>query len=184
MGRAIDFHAYRLVLRPWLWLLSHRTDCFIFHDKSVTTIIAEVFARHGQLAVFEDRTSGAWTPIEYCVQYRESDMGFVCRLMEEYGISYFFAHEDGSHKLVMVDNVMQFDEAPGGSRPYLPLAGQDRRTQECIHHFIPERRFTSGKATLRDYNFKTPSAKMEADESGTGAYEHADKELLRLSGPL
>jgi type VI secretion system secreted protein VgrG len=182
LGVRDHFHAYRLVLRPWLWLLSHRTDCFIFHNKSVTTIIAEVFARHGQLAVFEDRTSGAFSPIEYCVQYRESDMGFVCRLMEEYGISHFYVHEDGSHKLVMVDNVLQFDEAPGGSRPYLPLAGQDRRTRECLHHFIPERRFTSGKATFRDYNFKTPSANMEADQSGSGSYEHGDKERYDYPG--
>jgi type VI secretion system secreted protein VgrG len=182
LGARGDFHAYRLVLRPWLWLLSHRTDCFIFHDKTVTSIIAEVFARHGQLAVFEDRTGGAWTPIEYCVQYRESDMAFVCRLMEEYGISHFFAHEDGSHRLVMVDNVIQFDAAPGGSRPYLPLAGQDRRTRECIHHFIPERRFTSGKATFRDYNFKTPSANMEADQSGSASYEHGDKERYDYPG--
>ena len=47
LGVRDHFHAYRLVLRPWLWLLSHRTDCFIFHNKSVTAIIAEVYARHG-----------------------------------------------------------------------------------------------------------------------------------------
>ena len=29
-------------------------------------------------------------PRDYCVQYRETDFNFVSRLMEEYGIFYFF----------------------------------------------------------------------------------------------
>lgn len=182
LGVRDHFHCYRLVLRPWLWVLSHRTDCFIFHEKTVPQIIAEVFARHGALADFEDRTSASYPPLEYCVQYRESDMSFVTRLMEEYGISYFFTHEEGAHRLVMTDGNAQFDAVPRGSRPYLPLAGQDRRTEECLHHFIPERRFASGKATFRDYNFKSPSAQMEAEQAGTGAYEHADKELYDYPG--
>ena len=182
LGVRDHFHCYRLVLRPWFWLLSHRTDCFIFHDKTVPEIISDVFGRHGALADFEDRTSGPFETIEYCVQYRESDMAFVCRLMEEYGISWFFTHQDGAHKLVMVDNNSQLDPAPGGSRPYLPLAGQDRRTEQCIHHFIPERRFTSGEVTFRDYNFKKPSAKMEAEQGGTASYDHSDKELYDYPG--
>ncbi|MGL4812307.1 MAG: type VI secretion system Vgr family protein, partial [Beijerinckiaceae bacterium] len=182
LGVRDHFHAYRLVLRPWLWVLSHRTDNFIFHDKPVTDIIAAVFARHGALAEFEDRTSGPFEPIEYCVQYRESDMAFVCRLMEEFGISYFFAHTDGSHTLVMVDSNTQFDGVEGGSRPYLPLAGQDRRVEECLHHLIPERRFASGKATWKDYNFKTPQAQMQAEKEGAASYEQAGKELYDWPG--
>jgi len=182
LGVRDHFHCYRLVLRPWLWLLSHRADCFIYHDKTVTDIIADVFGRHGALADFDDRSAGPFEKIEYCVQYRETDMAFACRLMEENGISYYFTHADGAHKLVMFDNTSQCDASPGGSRPYLPLAGQDRRASECIHHFIPERRFTSGKVTVRDYNFKNPGAKMQADQQGTAAYEHADKEIYDYPG--
>ncbi len=50
--------------------------------------MSDVFGRHGALADFEDRTTNSYDPIEYCVQYRESDMAFVSRLMEEFGISW------------------------------------------------------------------------------------------------
>ncbi|MCX7902524.1 MAG: type VI secretion system tip protein VgrG, partial [Burkholderiaceae bacterium] len=182
LGVRDHFHAYRLVLRPWLWVLSQRTDSYIFHDMSVTDIIADVFSDHGALADFDDRTGGPYEPIEYCVQYRESDMAFVCRLMEEFGISYSFVHSDGAHKLVMSDANTQFDTAEGGSRRYIALSGQDRRVEECIHSLVPGRRFTSGKATWKDYNFKKPTAGMLAEKEGTASYEHAGKELYDYPG--
>ncbi|MCU0830374.1 MAG: type VI secretion system tip protein VgrG [Rhizobiaceae bacterium] len=182
IGVRDHFHAYRLILRPWLWVLSQQTDCFIFHNKKAPAIIAEVFGRHGALADFEDRTSGSYPVMEYCVQYRESDMAFVCRLMEEHGINFHFAHSDGAHRLVMTDASAQHDAVPGGSRRYIPLAGEDRRTNECFHLMVPERRFVSGKTAWRDYNFKTPSAKMQAEQAGASAYANGDKELYDFPG--
>ena len=46
---------------------------------------------------------GTFEPRDYCVQYRETDFDFACRLMEEEGIFYFFKHADGSHKMVVAD---------------------------------------------------------------------------------
>ncbi len=181
LGMRDHFYAYRLVLRPWFWLLAHRSDCFIFHDSTVQDIVNAVFGRHG-FSDFEDRTGGSYPKLEYCVQYRESDMAFVARLLEEFGIGYFFEHKEGSHKLILVDDNSKFETAPGGSRPYRPLEGQDRRMEECFDRWIPERRFTSGRVTMRDYNFKTPNAQMQADYSGLGSYEHADQEVYDYPG--
>ena len=32
--------------------------------------------------------------LDYCVQYNETDFDFVHRLLEEFGIYYFFEHEE------------------------------------------------------------------------------------------
>ena len=120
-GREKGTHRYRLVLRPWLWLLSFRRNSFIHHEKTVPEIIEKVFGDHG-FAVFSNNLSRGYPTLEYCVQYRESDMDFVCRLMEEYGISYYFKHSDGEHKLIMTDEMSTFEAIPGGSRWYLPTA--------------------------------------------------------------
>lgn len=174
--------AYRLVLRPWLWLMSQTSDNFIFHKKKVVDIIKEVFNRHSY-ASFDDLTDESNYPeIEYCVQYRETDMAFVCRLMERFGISYYFAHADGEHKLVLFDSNDRLPAAPGGSRRYIPLTGQDRRPEEVITHWIPERRFTSGRTVLRDFNFKKPKAKMESEHSANASYENAGQELYDYPG--
>ena len=42
-----NYYAYRLVLRPWFWLLGHRADCRIFLDKKVKEIIQDVFTKAG-----------------------------------------------------------------------------------------------------------------------------------------
>src|SRR5215471_10572694 len=103
IGWRDEYCRYRIVLRPWLWLLGHKADCRIFLDKTVKDIIQEVFSKAG-FSDFEFRTSGSYDKIEYCVQYRESDLAFVCRLMEHYGIYYFFEPSDGKHTLVMADS--------------------------------------------------------------------------------
>ena len=95
---------YRLILRPWLWLLSKRSNCLIFREKTAPQIIKAIFDAHGGLANFKDSCSKTYPTLEYCAQYRESDMDFVCRLMEQHGISYHFRHEKGAHKLVMGDD--------------------------------------------------------------------------------
>ena len=38
------------------------------------------------------------------MQYRETDLNFVQRLLEEEGIYYFFRHEDDKHTMVMADS--------------------------------------------------------------------------------
>ena len=102
-GKTNALTSYSVVLRPWLWLLSRRTDCKIFNEKTVVDIIEEVLG-NAPFAKFENRLSASYQPIEYCVQYRESDFAFVSRLMEEYGIYYFFDHQDSGHTLVLCDS--------------------------------------------------------------------------------
>ena len=110
------------MLRPWLWLLSHRRNSFIHHEKTAPEIIEKVFGDHG-FAVFTNNLSRDYPTLEYCVQYRESDMDFVCRLMEEYGISYYFKHSDGEHKLVMTDEMSTFETIPAATAGiFRPLA--------------------------------------------------------------
>src|SRR5207247_2844631 len=103
VGKIEDFYHYKLVLRPWFWLLGHRADCRIFLDKDVKDIIKEVFTKAG-FNDFVFRTNGDYEKIPYCVQYRETDLAFVSRLMEQYGIYYFFEHSDGKHLMALADS--------------------------------------------------------------------------------
>src|SRR6185369_17320022 len=47
IGVRNDYFHYRMVLRPWFWLLSHKADCRIFLDKKAPEIIKEVFQDAG-----------------------------------------------------------------------------------------------------------------------------------------
>lgn len=174
-------HAYQLVLRSWFWLLSHRTNCLIFHEKTVPDIIREVFDKHSY-ADYRPNLSRGYPTLEYCVQYRESDMNFVCRLMEEYGISYYFHHSDGAHKLVLTDEMSTFEPIVGGSRKFMPRPGQHRETEENFHSWMPERRFTSGKVKLDDYDFKKPDTDLVVNEEISPPFDPGTLELFDYPG--
>lgn len=122
-GRAEDLSTYEAEIVPWLWFLSLSSDCRIFQEKNVLDIIAAVFGDYGN-ADFEVRCSESYKPREYCVQYRETDLEFISRLMEEEGIFYFFEHSGSAHTLVLADDPSaisacaqdraRFSSTPGG----------------------------------------------------------------------
>src|SRR4051794_40603233 len=61
-------------------------------------IIKRVIAAHG--GEVRDHLTGRYLERGYCVQYHESDLNFVCRLLEE-GAFFFFEHARRQHVLVL-----------------------------------------------------------------------------------
>lgn len=172
LGREDDLHVYRFTLRPWLWLLSQRADCRIFKNKTALDIIKEIFGKEGS-ASFEDRTSESLQPIDYCVQYRETDLEFVLRLMEQYGIYYYFRHSEGDHKLVLCDSRSAHDPVQAsaepsfrggdGSYPFVRAGSRmPRSAVEHLTHWSTLRRLRTGKFELRDYDFQQSEADLTA----------------------
>jgi type VI secretion system secreted protein VgrG len=170
---------YGLVLRPWLWLLSKSR---IFHEKTPPQIIAEIFGKHGGLARYEQLLSREYPALEYAVQYRESDMDFVRRLMENHGISFHFRHGEGQHSLVMGDGARAYKPIPGERRPFIALEKYHQRETEHLFRWAPERKFTSGRFTLKDYDFERPTADMLAEKSGDSRYAHGKFEVFDYPG--
>ncbi len=156
------FTSYSAEMVPWLWFLTRNADCRIFQNKSIPDIITEVFNDLG----FNDYTNslqGSYDPREYCVQYRESDFNFVSRLMEEYGIFYFFKHEQGKHTLVLADASTAHSPCPGQSSVrYITVSGGPQ--EDVITEWQIEQELRTGKYSLEDYNFQTPSTNLMVNE--------------------
>ena len=180
LGMKNNYYSYRLVLRPWLWLLSKTTDCRIWLDKEAPDIIKEVFQDRGFTDFELKLRAGSYPKLEYCVQYRETDLNFVSRLMEQHGIYYFFKHSGGKHMLVLADSKSSHSPVPGlATIPFIPLAGDDRRVEEHIYDLVSARSFRTGKVEFNDYYYITPNAQMLADANASEAYtlskmEHYD----------
>src|SRR6185369_11284727 len=115
--------------------------------------------------------------------YRETDMNFVCRLMEQHGISYFFKHEGGKHTLVLADSKSSHSPIKGlATIPYIPLTGADRRGEQHIYEWVSERRFRTGKVELNDYNYQKPNAQMISDAKGNEHYSRSEMEFYDYPG--
>ncbi len=177
IGWRDEFCRYRAVLRPWLWLLGHKADCRIFLDKTVKDIIQEVFSKAG-FTDFEFRTTGSYDKIEYCVQYRESDLAFVSRLMEHFGIYYFFEPSDGKHTLVMADSRSSHKPVPDLPKVAINLAaGSYQDVEQTLSDWVSQRRFRTGKVHFNDYDYLQPKKDLKAPKEASEKYTHAKLEV-------
>lgn len=181
-GRNYDLRSYRLVLRPWLWLLTRTTNCRIFANKNVPDIVRAVFQDKG-FDQFEMRLSGSYPVLEYCVQYRESDFAFVSRLMEEYGIYYYFDHDESGHKLIMADSSSAHQPKLAGAKLALAFGDLDfTHREDLLSSWTDERKHRSGKVMLNDYNYEKPAADLKADRNSDAKYQHGKLELYDYPG--
>ncbi|MCE7028378.1 type VI secretion system Vgr family protein [Jiella avicenniae] len=182
LGAEEGAYRYRLTLRPWFELLGHRVDRLIFHEMTAPDIVSKVFSAHGGLARFEKRLTRSYPTLEYTVQFEESDLAFCRRLMEAHGIAYYFKHGRGDHTLVMADGISGYDPVPGAIRNYYPLDRQYRRPEEHLSRIVAGRRFTHGRTTLNDYDFKKPGADLKSERRGDTDFSHGDLEIYRFPG--
>jgi type VI secretion system secreted protein VgrG len=182
-GGADDvFKSYRAEIVPTFALLRHRVDVRIFQRKSVTDIIEQVFKDAG-LADYQLQTNATYAPLDYCVQYNESDFVFVSRLMEEHGIFYFFQHEKTKHTLVLADQSSAHKPCPGQTEARYQRTTGGALADDVVNAWETRREFRSGKVTLTDYNFETPSSSLLVNDPTTVRIADNDKyELYAYPG--
>jgi len=174
---------YRVEIRPWLWLFTHVMDCRIFQNKSAFDIITKIF-RDAGFSDFEDKrqNSAGSTELEYCVQYRETTFDFVTRLMEEFGIYYFFKHEESKHTLVFADDP-NAHETLSDKVPYQFDQTGVHTVKDHIWEWASEHDLRSGKYTVQDYNFTTPSVDLTSRTVNSATHKYGDYEVYEYPGP-
>lgn len=146
---------YTATVVPWLWFLTRTADCRIFQEKTTPEIIEQIFLDLGFTDFEISSLTAQYTPREYCVQYRETDLDFVSRLMEEEGIFYFFRHENGKHTLVLADSTAAYYDL-AEKADFLTIHEEEAK-RVWWRHF---QEFRPGRWAQTDYNFKTPGADL------------------------
>jgi len=155
---------YRLVLMPSLYRLDHGSDCRIFQQKSVPDIVKEIFFEHNIENVVWNIFSRHLTR-EYCVQYRESHLAFVERILAEEGIFYYFEHDkQGLLKLILSDQPIVLQECPGlVELEYNAMASGVVKGVYCSSLSYREK-LRSTTVVQRDYTFKKPDYNQQHKE--------------------
>jgi type VI secretion system secreted protein VgrG len=191
---------YRLTMRPWLWLLALRRDSRVFQDLCAQQIIERVFAGFAQ-AEFVFQLAAPLRPRSLCMQYHESDLDFVARLLAEEGLSYHFEQLSGEqaasatqagrarHRLVITDEQ--------AARPDLGevrfTSAHDTAWQagqhDAVTAFAATRRLATNAVTLGAWDYKQLSAHSASvstaldvgdvpwleHHDGAGAYRYPDE---------
>jgi type VI secretion system secreted protein VgrG len=161
-GSAPDATHYQMEVVPWLWFLTRIADCRIFQEKTIPEIIEAVFQSRG-FSDYRLSLMPNYEKREYCVQYRETDFNFVSRLMEQYGIFYYFEHQDGKHTMVLADSGSTHQPCPGQPTAHYVAGGAVKEVEDVIAGWQMEQELRTGKYTHTDYNFETPSTNLLSD---------------------
>jgi type VI secretion system secreted protein VgrG len=178
-------HRYRVRLAPPYSIARLQKKCSVFVDKTLRDIIEQTLTRSARgmaLSVSTDDRQEVSEPVEdfapfsstyafrcfdwsrlaaaearpYCVQYNESDVDFVTRLLEEEGIAYHFEHTKTECVLVLSDK----DIARRALQSDLVLtpdtAGRELRNMRLGGRTRPQ------KVALDDYDWRKPDLDLAA----------------------
>jgi type VI secretion system VgrG family protein len=100
---------YRLCLVPWTWAMGQGRHSRVFQERTVLEILQSViepYSAHAAWRVSDEVGDflAAVPARSYCVQYRESDLDFMQRLLAEEGLGWRIEEDEGApagHALVV-----------------------------------------------------------------------------------
>ena len=164
LGKAQGLTSYAAEVVPWIWFLTLTQDCRIFQNLSVMEIVDEIFGKYPDAKV-DKRLLNSYSPREFCVQYRESDLNFVSRLLEEEGVFYFFDHSDAGHTLVLADDNSFIDPCPVQAEAKMSMTTAGHSEEDVIVSLQRQHSAHTTKVTITDYNYLKPSLDLQSTAS-------------------
>lgn len=177
-GAGIRQSRYLATLVPTLQQLAYSRDARIFQKQKTEDVVKKVLK---DAKVPSDWVNmmlhGSYEPRDYCVQYQESDLDFVQRLLEEEGITYYFEHKKDKDVLCIGDGSHAFESLPQYAE--VQLRDTPHLYEEGLVALQAESALRPGAAVLRDYKFKQPALDMEAKAEGK---KYAEREMYYFPG--
>jgi type VI secretion system secreted protein VgrG len=179
IGDAGRTYQYSFVVVSPLSLLEGNHRCLIQQQVDVKDAVSAVLADAASMLKVDWRLTGSYPKRDYCVQYQETDLAFISRMLESEGIYYFFeAADDGELTLVLCDDSTVAKPIDGEStlhyREGLLVTDLDSILAVTDTHAV-----VSGKFTLRDFNFLKPPVDMTSTAQATA---HTDFEIYDYPG--
>lgn len=85
------FMRFRLRLRPWTHAMRDRRNCRVFQNMDVMDIVSAVFQDY-EHACYRFSVHRTLRKRSFAMQYRESDLAFISRMLADEGLNYHFEH--------------------------------------------------------------------------------------------
>ncbi|MCH2242544.1 MAG: type VI secretion system Vgr family protein, partial [Aquabacterium sp.] len=197
LGADGGYTRWRLRLEPWLAYAGHRSDAWVFQDKTVVEIVDEIlqdYAGAEPLAAhwrWDLADAAVYPRRSLTVQYHETDLAFLQRLLLEEGLFWWFEHEGhpgdatsptlGRHTLVIADH-------NGAIRP--AAQPQVRFTQagavlkeDALQQWSSRRALLTQSAQWSSWDYRTLDARPVAATAATGRGTVGDLALAATDVP-
>jgi type VI secretion system VgrG family protein len=170
-------YIYKAVIVPRLWMMSRSQQNQISQKKTIIEIIENELGEsdnkgnHPLVKLglqFDDYEISAnnrsYPSREYVVQYKETDLNFISRLMEHEGIYYFFEHDEVREKLIITDShsLLEKDDEEQYVA-YQPGEKINRYDSSVIYKLESEFQHVTSKILVKDYNYRTPHLDIQGE---------------------
>jgi type VI secretion system VgrG family protein len=188
------FHRYRLEVQPKAFLLDLTRRSRVYQQLSAVDIARKLLDEHklaAELAVDTATLKAQDQPVlAYTVQYEETDLAFLTRILAESGLWWTLIHQAESTGLVIGADPHGFADlqaggdkrlvnwAPSASAKALP----DGKRVEAVLQASPCRRMATGAVRVRRYDPGDPTAPQQAEALAEGMPEKAPSGETYLPG--
>jgi type VI secretion system secreted protein VgrG len=177
-----DYSTYSVVLVPHLWLLNLNTQSRVFQKMSVKDIVKKVLDEGNLADYYTFDLQGTYPEREYVVQYKETDYHFICRLLEEAGIWFFFKEfpilleeleSVGKESLVISDKPDSFVVIAGENEIcYRSPSGMFQHDssveKEYCNKLSVVKNVTTQNVLVKSYNYRTPEVSLTGQKKIEG----------------
>lgn len=161
---------YNITMVPALERLSLRRNSRIFQVRTVPEIISDIFIDAG-ITEFAFMLSKDYVKREYCIQYRETDLEFIQRILAEEGIFFFFEQATNDRVLFSDNSTLLTSFGDNTKFPYNAISGGSSPIPN-IHTFAVTKQIKPSSVTLKDYSFKNPNYSfLLAAQAGDANYQ-------------
>jgi type VI secretion system secreted protein VgrG len=160
---------YHVRIVPRLWLLGQRRNLRIFQHRSAPDIVKYILDEWGIEPAWELARS-AYPKLEYKVQYDESDLAFVCRILEGAGIAFVFGDDPDKGSTLAISDALHDREA----RPPIRYVDHPSRAPdvEFVTHVRLAHEVRPDAYTLRDHDFRNPAYPLVAPATTGGSTDN------------
>ncbi|GGB82485.1 hypothetical protein GCM10011352_05390 [Marinobacterium zhoushanense] len=159
------YSVFRLRIQPWFALLAFSRKYRVFQEQSTKDIVTSIFddlGFKGQYKV-DDMPS---TKRAYCLQFNETDLEFVSRLLAEEGVHYHFGVDDDSNTLILHDAAKPFSSVGKCS---LDDADSPTGSNEIVENWASRHAFHAATLELAGYDYS--QSKLVSSKSKSSKYK-------------
>ncbi|VAX01642.1 hypothetical protein MNBD_GAMMA22-2051 [hydrothermal vent metagenome] len=170
LRKLVDGYEHILILQSPISGLQHNSHNRVFLNKDIKMIVEEVLLGAGIAAAdIKFKTRKQYLQNEFIVQYHETDLAFLQRMIAFHGIYFRFVFEPLQTIITFYDNNEDLPQISGNSTlEYIPQSGTLRH-YETIYAMRQSSQLLTESSYLKDYNYRTPEAALESKQSNNTA---------------
>lgn len=160
-GKSNEYVFYKVTLVPALWRLGLNFQNSVFENYKLEDLIKHVLDKSS--IDYRMELKHSYPEMEYVAQFKETDLNFICRKMEHYGIYYYFDHSNDKDTLVITDNNNALPKLDKIDSIKYNINKDPFGETESIHELKSVEKVVTGLVKLKDYNYMFPEKQLIAN---------------------